>query len=94
MIPGLKGLMCKRELEQNVSNAGQTILFNDISGDEGGSGLKPGAKFPHSPILHYACGSMYVVLCFATKKQQKKRIVPQRVVCFLTLLSVNNDLHA
>ena len=26
------------------------------------------AKFPDSPILHYACGSMYVVLCFATKK--------------------------
>ena len=26
------------------------------------------AKFPHSPILHYACGSMCVVLCFATKK--------------------------
>ena len=34
------------------------------------------AKFPHSPILHYACGSMYVVLCFTTKKQQKRRIVP------------------
>ena len=28
-------------------------------------------KFPHSPILHYACGSMCVVLCFATKKQKK-----------------------
>ena len=34
------------------------------------------AKFPHSPILHYACGLMYVVLCFATKKQQKQHIVP------------------
>ena len=33
-------------------------------------------KFPHSPILHYACGSMLVVLCFATKKQQKQRIIP------------------
>ena len=43
------------------------------------------AKFPHSPILHYACGSMYVVLCFATKKQQKPRIVSKRVVLFFTL---------
>ena len=34
------------------------------------------AKFPHSPILHNACGSMCVVLCFATKQQQKQRIVP------------------
>ena len=35
------------------------------------------AKFPHSPILHYACGSMYVNLCLSTRKQQKHRIVPQ-----------------
>ena len=55
---------------------------------------KDWAKFPHSPILHYACGSIYVVLCFATKKQQKQRIVPQRIVLFFTLFSVNNDLHA
>ena len=33
------------------------------------------AIFPHSPILHNACASMCVVLCFATKKQQKHRIV-------------------
>ena len=33
------------------------------------------AKFPHNPIL-YARGLMYVVVCFATKKQQKQRIVP------------------
>ena len=52
------------------------------------------AKFPHSPILHYACGSMCVVLCFATKKQQKQRKVPQRVVLFLPLFSVNNNLNA
>ena len=32
-------------------------------------------KFPHSPILHCACGSMHAVFCFATKKQQKQRIV-------------------
>ena len=38
-------------------------------------------KFPHRPILHYACGSMYVVLCFPTKKQQKQRIVPQLLHC-------------
>ena len=35
------------------------------------------AKFPHSPILHYACGSMYVVPCLSTRKQQKQRIVPR-----------------
>ena len=48
------------------------------------SGLKRTsvAKFPHSPILHYACGSMYVVRCFTTKKQQKQRIVPQLLYCF------------
>ena len=43
------------------------------------------AKFPHSPILYYPCGSMCVVLCFATKKQQKQqkqRIVPQLLHCF------------
>ena len=38
--------------------------------------MRMSAKFPPSPILHYACGSRYVVLCFATKKQQKQRIVP------------------
>ena len=51
--------------------------------------LLKSAKFPYNPILHYASGSMCVVLCFATKKQQNQRIVP----LFLPLLSVNNDLH-
>ena len=30
------------------------------------------SSFPYSPIFHYACGSMYVVVCLATRKQQKK----------------------
>ena len=38
-------------------------------------------KFPHSPILHYACGSMCVVLCFTTNKQ-KQRIVSELLYCF------------
>ena len=55
------------------------------------------AKFPHSPILHYACGSMGVVLCFATKKQQKQRIVSQRLYCFyhyfpLTMTCMHNEV--
>ena len=55
------------------------------------------AKFPHSPILQYACGSMYVVLCFATKKQQKQRIVKQLLRCFchyfpLTMTSMHNEV--
>ena len=55
------------------------------------------AKFPHSPILHYACGSMYVVLCFITKKQQKQRIVPQLLYCFchyfpLTITCIHNEV--
>ena len=55
------------------------------------------AKFPHSPILHYACGSMYAVLCFTTKKQQKQRIVPQLLHCFshyfpLTITCMHNEV--
>ena len=47
------------------------------------------AKFPHSPILHYASGSMCVVLCFATKKQQKTAHGPIAMTLFLPLFSVN-----
>ena len=53
---------------------------------------KRGGKFPHSPILHYACGSMYVVHCFATKKQ-KSSPQSQATALFLPLFSVNNDLQ-
>ena len=54
------------------------------------------AKFPHSAILHYTCGSMCVVLCFATKKQQKQRIVPQLLHSFchyfpLTMTCMHNE---
>ena len=55
------------------------------------------AKFPHSPILHYACGPMYVVLCFTTKKQQKQRIVLHLLHCFyhyfpLTMTCMYNEV--
>ena len=55
------------------------------------------AKFPHSPILHYACGSVYIVLYFSTKKQQKQRIVPQLTHSFchyfpLTMTYMHNEV--
>ena len=68
MFPKIKNSMgCKRTI---ISSLFQCSL-------EGSP-----AKFPHNPILHYACGLMYVVVCFATKKQQKQRIVPQLLHCF------------
>ena len=38
--------------------------------------VEPWAKLLHSPILYHTCGSMCLVLCFDTKKEQKQRIVP------------------
>ena len=69
-----------------VTNAG--------SKDSTGSGQI--SAQPHT-VLHYSCGSICVVLCFATKKQQKQRIVPQLLHCFchyfpLTITCMYNEV--
>ena len=55
----------------------------------------PWLNFRTAPyFINYVCGSMYVVLCFATKKQPKKAHSPTTVALFLPLFSFKNDLHA
>ena len=67
----IKGLSVREVMR--IENMITQVKFSDT--------LTASAKFLHSSILHYACGSMCVVLCFATKKQQKQHIVPQLLHC-------------
>ena len=92
LVRGRKTIPGAREALEILHQSDVPTVFLTNAGCQS---AKLAAKFPCSPILHYVCGSMCVVLCFATKKQQKQRIVPELLHCFchcfpLTMTCMHN----
>ena len=75
----------KNDLEEQNKTLEHDYLTSMIAETE-----KELAKFPHSPILHYACGSICVVLC--SRYQETTKTAHSSIA--IALFSVNNDLHA